>query len=175
MSQWTHVVGSISADCHLTLFSGVDPTEIAKTVTGRWENESLALIKYEPNSLENQKSYGSGPIMPSGSEGPLLYVANRIGTKFSTNNLLVTFWANLRDYGEKDVQKELIPYFSTLVKRYEEKGISIRNMAVEIDIEFGSRYILNMKQRDDYEQPPEIQITKPRNRKWAQAKKVKKS
>lgn len=146
MSQWTHVVGSMSLDYMLATLGGADPVADLKAIVGKWENEWLSHdssgIEYSKDSLENHKTYGSGPEMPSGSEGPLFFVVNRIGSKSSMNNAMITIWGNLRDFGQAQVDKELIPYFQDLVKRLKESHCGVRNMAVEIEVEFGKRFVL---------------------------------
>ena len=143
MSVWTHIVGSISCDVMGVLFSDEEtPAEVLARVTGHWYDEYLNTDKMWPDSLEGYSDYGDGPEMPEGSEGPMHFASFNLGSKSSINNGLVSFWGNLRDYGEADVKQDMLPWFENLVKRYKESGIGIRNMAIQIEIEYGPRYML---------------------------------
>lgn len=145
MSIWTHVVGSISGDVFGSLFDDKEtPAETAERVTGKWYQEWRNREMW-PNALEDIDGYGDGPDMPSGSEGPLMFVANNLGSKNSANNLLVSFWGNLRDFGTPEVEQDLLPWFKDLLSRYKQFGIGVRNMAIQVQVEYGPVYLLSSK------------------------------
>ncbi len=148
MSQWTHVTGSMSVDVvgGIPLFKnepGNSPAVILQRLTGTWTNSwHRDAEEYWPDALENRAAYGQGPGLPSGSEGPMHYFVHNMGSRSSMNNGLVVFWGNLRDYGLDEVKKEMIPYFEDLLRRYDEAGVFIRNMAIEIEPEGEGRMLL---------------------------------
>jgi hypothetical protein len=139
MSQWTQVVGSISCDDFKSVVSGASPVDTVANIVGLWENEWFEYSRkenmYGPDSLDNRKSYGAGVPMPRGSEGSLKFNVQRIGSKSSVNNCLITFWGNLRDYGEPEVRIDLIEYLRNLVKRLAKNNIHVRAMAVNAHVE----------------------------------------
>ena len=141
MSQWSHVVGSMSLDYMPAVFGG-RRVEDLKGIIGSWKNpyhdedDGSGSIEMEGGT------YGSGPKMPGGSEGPLMYNVQTIGSSHSMNNGLVTFWANLRDFGEEEIEDEIIPYFENLLKRLMEAKCTVRNMAIQVECEGGKSRLL---------------------------------
>jgi len=71
-----------------------------------------------------------------------MYNVQVIGSSHSMNNGLVTFWANLRDFGEEEIVDEIIPYFDKLLQRLKEAHCSVRNMAIQVECEGGKSRLL---------------------------------
>jgi hypothetical protein len=133
MSIWTHVAGAMSLDVHESTLNQIEqPIDIVNRLTGSWPGDSWH-EKLWPNCIETREGFGGGPPLPSGSEGPMYFYAKNIGSLYSSNNCLVSFEGNLRNYGEHQIHNDLIPYFSELLKRYNDNHINIRTMAIAVE------------------------------------------
>ena len=133
MSAWTHITGNISLDGGLPTKSTIVLKKLKKAV-GKWETPCHRKSDSYKQSLEYNGKYGyRGSLpLPTGSEGPMMYVANAIGNKCDANNCMLTFWGNLRDFDHKDVKKTLIPWFKSLVERLNTEFFFIRVCSIRI-------------------------------------------
>jgi hypothetical protein len=122
-----------------------DPVQSLQRRIGSWDNTGSNAHR---DSLENLSTYGFGEPTPSGSEGPLKYHVDRTGGTGPAGIALVKFWGDLRDYDERLVREELIPWFKGALSRihtYDETSktmFMLRQVGISIDVERGIRWVI---------------------------------
>lgn len=135
MSAWTHIIGTI------------ETLDIARIFMGRQSDDIIEQIKdimgpqsyyYEPN--DNCK-------LPMGSEGSLHYMINILETEKEPNGLqnediIITFTGHLRDFDNKNIKEELIPWFENLIDELNEK-IGVRSYSMSYSTDDETKTIAN--------------------------------
>lgn len=127
MSEWTHVAGHIRVDALVFDESLIDDyRKVLESTIGK-------PVSYE--ELDTEKAENSR--VPKGSEGSLCI-------KYNHNDLCdvafweISIWGDLRDYGDDDINSNLIPWFKDICK-----VLPIRGAILEAHTELGgNQYIV---------------------------------
>ena len=127
MSQWTHVHGVIRFDfLRMAL-----PRPNFEALLGKTQTLHAMMAAYDRGEdlpdIETK--------LPEGSEGTLEWLLWENPDKNHLAAFTVTVFGDLRDYGQPDVDRDLIPWWNAVTLNNPVQGLMVRNAVLCVDVE----------------------------------------
>lgn len=150
MSQWTHIAGAIRFDA-ITAATMIDERAADAVVDHSIRHAFGKTFDFEDLMQSVDTAAGHGRLAPAGSEGSVQYRVIKTARMRQMSWGAVLIWGDLRDYDDWQALREWIVEACRILL---ERGIAIRNVAVEIQVEGGMRVLLGATPGDWT--PPEL-------------------
>jgi hypothetical protein len=138
MSTWTHIAGAIRFDAILAA-TMVDERAGDAVVDQAIRYAFGKTFSFEDLMESVDPSAGGGRMAPAGSEGSAQYRVIKTSQTRALSWGAVLIWGDLRDYDDWQALREWIIEACQILL---ERGIAVRNVAVEIQVEGGMRVLL---------------------------------